>query len=163
MADYNGSKYFSDQPVPTCSEPGVVRCHVDTVSITTALTTSDVVKLARMPANHRVIAITIGSTDMDSGTTITWNIGTTANDGAFAAALVMGQAAANLVHQLPLAGATSGLLTFFTDAVPSTDYDVLAELAAGPATTTGTVYVHIWYTADYGVRDPTNSPAVVTS
>lgn len=162
MASYYGAKYFSDQPVPTCSDAGVVRSWLDTVTITTALTTSDTCYIARMPANHRVIRLDLYASDMDSGTTITWTVGTTADADHFALAeATLGRTA--ITVSLPATGvATSNVPGWFATATPTANYDVVAILAAGPATTTGTLAARVWYVVDAAYSDPTSSPAAVT-
>lgn len=154
-----------------CGEPLKAK---GTLAFTAALATTDTSYLARVPANHRVCGLRFQYAEIDSGTTVTVNVGTAA-DGttyddadAYIAASILFRAAAG--YSFPTSGATgTGNPTTWNTGpaaagTPNIDYNVVLVLAAGPSTaTSGTIYYEIDYVADVTVYDNNNSPAVVTS
>lgn len=162
-----------DSTLPHLERRGIPSKVTGSIAFTAALATTDVLYLARVPANHRVIGMKFRFAEIDSGTTVTVNLGTQA-DGttwddadAFAAASTSFRLAA--VREFPGSTAAVALdapTTWWTGpnaaGVPTVDYNIVMVLAAGPSTaTSGTIYYEIEYMADVAVMDDYNSPAVV--
>jgi len=158
--------------LPVISSRGAARKAKGTVAFTAALATTDETFLARVPAGHRVIGLKFQYAEIDSGTTVTVNVGvqadgTTYDDAdAYIAASILFRAAA--AYSFPVAGATGtgNPTTWWTGpaaaGTPNIDYNVVLVLAAGPSTaTSGTIYYEIEYISDLPVYDGSNSPAAV--
>lgn len=162
-----------DATLPALSTRGVPGKVKGTIAFTAALATTDTLYLARVPANHRVSGLRFQYAEIDSGTTVTVNVGvqadgTTYDDpDAYIAASILFRAAAG--YSFPVSGATgTGNPTTWwtgpaTAGTPNIDYNVIMVLAAGPSTaTSGTIYYEIDYVADVTVYDGNNSPIAVT-
>lgn len=163
MATYTASDYFADAPAPVCTQIGVTRVKEFAIPIASNLANADVLKPVRMPGGHKPYRIFLYSAtelDTNGAPTLDFNVGTDTDPDAFASNIAFSQADADVVT-LPDEGV---LATFFTAAVPSTDYDLCLTVDTGPATgTTGTVRGFVEYGISPTILDPTDSPAVVTS
>lgn len=184
MANYYGSLFKSngtsstaptrwDATLPACTDRGVPRYAVGTLTLTAATSSSDSVFLARAPAGHRVSRIRFRCpADMDSGNNVTVNIGTQAagstydDADAYAAASTLFQA--GLLFEYPSNGDVTkdAPSTWYTgpggNGTPDVDYDIVLTFAAnGWTTTSGVVYYEIEYGADPTVLDDYSAPAVV--
>lgn len=176
MADafYYSNKFFSngtaavapttfDNAMPVCTRRGEVLAYDVTVTGPGAvLATTDKVFLARKPAGHTVLWIEMYIPDWDSGgTALAVNIGTTAVPAQYAAALVIGTAG---TFRTGINGATTGpAAAFTTAAITSAENITLIPTAAATTSSDGVAYFRIYYTGLDNDKDPTNSPAVVTS
>lgn len=173
-ATYNATCYQSDQAAPACTQAGVPRTIRGSVAFTAALATSDTVNLVRLPANHRVTGLKFQFSELDSGATVTVNVGaqatgTTYDDAdAYIAASTLFRAASTLVFPTSGATGTGNPATFWTGpagaGTPNVDYDVVLTLGAGPSTaTTGTIRFEIEYASELTViKDGSTSPSVVS-
>jgi len=160
--------------VPATTTPGTSRVAKGSIAFTAALATTDTLYLARIPAGHRVKRMRFQFAEIDSGTTVTVNVGTAA-DGttyddadAFIAASILFRAAAG--YDFPTSGTTgTGNPTTWNtgpggNGTPDVDYDVRMVLAAGPSTaTSGTIYFEIEYVVDPTVFSDSDAPAAVTA
>lgn len=174
MTTFTATKYFADQPIPASPNPGTLLYWDDTFITTAAgvvLTTGDSVKMVRMPTGHKPTKLQI-YTDGDpdtGGTSLAVNIGSTADADLLAAAYVL--TAADTLHVFPqtdIDGIASGSAkfnaAFFSTAAPSTDYDLILVPTANATTlTSATFRFRLEYAASAALKDPTNSPSVVTS
>lgn len=172
-ATYNATCYQSDQTAPACTAKGQVRQISGSVAFTAALATTDTVNLVRLPANHRITGLKFQFAELDSGTTVTVNVGaqatgTTYDDAdAYIAASILFRAASTLVFPTSGATGTGNPATFWTGpagaGTPNVDYDVVLTLGAGPSTaTSGTIRFSIDYVSEINtIKDGSTSPAVV--
>lgn len=171
-ATYYATCYQADQPAPACTAPGTFRQIRGSLAFTAALATTDTLYLARIPANHRVTKMVFQFAEIDSGTTVTVNIGTAASGttyddaDAYTAASTLFRAASVLTFPTSGTTSTGNPSTWLTGpaaaGTPNVDYDVVMVLAAGPSTaTSGTIRFWIEYTTDATLYDATSSPAAV--
>lgn len=169
---YWATKYFRDsnntalETIPPC-QPGEMRVWEDTIVIAAATSglgtlqaiVGDLLKIARMPGGHRPYKLEGYIGDIDSGTVLRMNFGTTANADLFAAALDIDTAGA---ISLP---ANADLLQSLNEATPSDPYDILGAVttpANGNVFTAATCYFRLYYGAPANAFDPSDSPAAVT-
>lgn len=163
-----------DAVLPSSPARGVVMCATGSIAYTAALATTDALFLARMPANHRVRKLKFRFAQIDSGTTVTVNIGTQAAGTTYDDPDAY-TAASELFRLLATREFPSGTTDIAKDApttwwtgpaaagTPNVDYSIVMVLAAGPSTaTSGTIYFEIEYAAEVTLYDDNNSPAVVT-
>jgi hypothetical protein len=94
MATYNSPAIANTQPVAAHGERAAVQFARQVVTTTAALTTVDVLNFFYLPANARVIAAYLVSSDMDTnGTpTLAFNVGDAGSAARYFAASVVGQA-----------------------------------------------------------------------
>jgi len=183
-ANYYGSLFKSNgtaSAAPTefygalqqCPGPGFQQSASGSITFTAALATTDKLYLARVPAGHRVKSLRFRFAEIDSGTTVTVNVGveadgTTYDDAdAFLAASTLFRAAA--MREFPAAGTTptaDAPTTWWTGpaaaGVPNVEYNVVLALAAGPSTaTSGTIYYEVDYVLDQAVLNENDGPVAV--
>lgn len=117
------------KPTPQPSNAGEVVAIVAVVAVPSTFTTTDTAAMCYVPAGFRVIRCTIKSDDLDSGTTITLNVGDAGSAARYFSASTVAQAGTESVATA--AGGVAYLNTAKTriDIVP----------AAGPATTAGNI------------------------
>ena len=141
MATYNSSQYSTKTGVSQSGGAGNVNVAYFEVPVTAALTTADVINFGYLPANSRVLAATLESTDIDTNVspTIAINVGDAGSATRYFSASTVGQAGTASV-----ASAVAGLhykntsKTLVTGA-PS------ANAATGVA---GTLYLSILYVVE---------------
>lgn len=134
--------YYSDQLTANAGLTTAARLNVSSgpslpnamvlfgsASPSSALTTSDTVNMFVAPKGFRVAFTILESTDMDSGTTITLDVGDSGSQTRFIAAATVAQAGT-----LNSTQSTTGHGYLFTS-----DTVITIIPAAGPATTTGTL------------------------
>lgn len=170
---YWATKYFRDsnnvalQTIPVC-RPGEMKVWEDTLVIAAATSglgtlqaiANDLLKLARMPGGHYPIQLDFYAGDLDSGTVLRVDFGTTANPDLLAAALDIDTAGG---YVMP---AAADILQSLNEAVPSDPYDILGTIttaANGNVFTAATCYFRLTYAAPAGGFDPSDAPAAVTA
>lgn len=138
MATYNSTAYSGVSPFASHGLAGNVKAAYFEVATTAALTTSDVINFGYLPANARVLSMTLEATDIDTNAspTIALNVGDSGSATRFFSASTVGQAGTASV-----ASAVSGLHYKTTDktlivGAPS------ANAATGVA---GTIYLSVLY------------------
>lgn len=145
MATYNSEQIRLRKAVPGFGAGGgQLRRAEGVVTVPAGATTADLFPMFYLPANAKVVSGGIKTDDLDTGTTVTINVGDTGN-GINAAsanryfAAVSGQAAANL---------TTMALTGVNFKVGAAPMLVQMQLQAGPTTTAGSVEVHLNFTVE---------------
>jgi len=129
MPTYN-SRQFANAPASSVgAHPGNTISFYWEVPITTALTTSDAINFGVVPKGFRVLSGCLEATDMDSGTTLTINVGDAGSATRFFSASTVGQAGT----------ASTALVVAGQHHIYTADTIITAVAAAGPATTTGTL------------------------
>jgi hypothetical protein len=95
MATYQSQQVQDEMPIPSHGYASSLKCQRFVVSITAALTTSDVIQFGYLPDYARVIDAYVEATDMDTnGTpTLAFNIGDSGDVDRLFAATTAGQAA----------------------------------------------------------------------
>jgi len=116
------------------------------VAFTAAWTSSDTTYLGWLPAGFRYMGAFIAGTDMDSGTTLTWDLGDTGDPDRLvqAAGHTVGQTA-QAVYACRAPGSGVGFSHKY-----SADTLATATPVGSPATTTGSIYVSILGTIEGG-------------
>lgn len=116
-------------PTPGPTGAGAVSAIVAIVAVPSTFTTTDTAAMCYLPAGFRVLDMTLKSDDLDSGATITLNVGDAGSATRYFSASTVSQAA-TAGHET-LAGGIGYLNTARTrvDIVPN----------AGPATTAGNI------------------------
>lgn len=150
---------------------GAVGFFDDTITFGAVLATTDTCLLARIPAGHIPLRVELDiDGDADTGAnTLAVKIGTTADDDLVVAAAVIGNGDRH--YSFPTAaaggaayGTTTSAKALRTTAAPSTDYNLtMIPTAAATTSSTGTVYIRVYYGCVATVYDNSDSPAVVTS
>ena len=94
MATYNSTAVALNQPIAFHGERGVVQFVRQVVTTTAALTTADVLNFFYLPANARIVAAYLVSSDMDTNATplLAFNVGDSGAAARLFAASVVGQA-----------------------------------------------------------------------
>lgn len=69
-----------NSPLPYPTQAGVVVAHRYFIDLTAALALNDIIEIAPIPANCRIADIVLDSTDMDTGTTLAWDVGIMSGD-----------------------------------------------------------------------------------
>ncbi len=108
---------------------GNVKVAFSTVATPSTFTTTDTANMHDLPPGARVLYSILESTDLDSGSTITLNVGDTGSAARYFSASTVGQAGTSAV-----ATATTGI--GYANAAKTR---VTIVPAAGPATTAGTI------------------------
>lgn len=141
MATYNSTQYANKTGVSQSGGAGNVNVAYFEVATTAALTTSDVINFGYLPANARILAATLESTDIDTnGTpTIALNVGDSGSATRLFAGSTVGQAGTAAV-----ASAVAGL-HYKTTAKTLIVGAPSANAATGVA---GTIYLSILYTVE---------------
>lgn len=162
-----------DATLPHLERRGIRGTAFGTVVFAAAIATSDAIFLARVPAGHRVTGLRFRFPELDSGSTVTVNVGvqaagTTYDDAdAYIAASTLFRL---LAHRSFPTGTTDiakdAPTTWWTGpggaGTPDVDYNVVMVLAAGPTTaTSGTIYYEIDYVAEVTPLDDYASPSAV--
>jgi hypothetical protein len=148
MATYQSQQVQDEMPIPSHGLAGSVRCQRFKLTITAALTTSDVLQFGYLPKYARVVDALLLATDMDTnGTpTLAFNIGDAGDVDRLFAATTAGQAAG-----VTRMSATTGFGHRYDDetlitGAPSTN------AATGAA---GTLTLFVWFVVeDDGVGYP---------
>jgi hypothetical protein len=168
---YWASKYFRDsndaalQSIPRL-QPGQLGVWDDTIVIAAATSglgtlqaiAGDLLKIARMPAGHRVRQLEMYIGDIDSGTVLRMDFGITGNSDLLAAALDVDTAGGYVVP------ANADVLQSLNETTPSTDYDLLGTVttaANGNVFTAATCYFRVTYYCASNGFSPSDGPAVV--
>lgn len=168
VVTYYANKYFRDasnvaqQELPLC-QPGELKTFEDAVVIASGgqLIVSDLIKFARMPAGHKPVRMEMWvSADIDSGSSLAFDVGTTAYASQLAAAVSFGGSAVGLVFPTGVP-----LIYNLTAATPDAAYDILATLtgAAGSnaAAAAATLTFRLFYTNPGTAYDPADGPSAV--
>lgn len=150
---------------------GVVGFFDDTITFGAVLTTADTAYLARLPAGHIPLRVELDiDGDADTGAnTLAVKIGTTADDDLVVGAAVIGNGDRH--YSFPTAaaggsayGTTTSAKALRTTAAPSSDYNLtLIPTANATTSSTGTVYIRVYYACVQSVYSGNSGPAVVTS
>lgn len=124
---------------------GQIRAEIARITVPAATATTDILQLFYLPPNARVVGGFLKAADLDTGATVTLNVGDAGNtlnaadaDRYFAASTV-GQAG-GVVTAMAATG-----VDFFTGGQKML---VQAALAAGPSTTAGDIVVGLYYTVE---------------
>lgn len=126
-------------PIQTSPSAGLaaggVYCIYATLTSASTFTTTDTASMFYLPAGARVIYAVLESTDIDSGTTITLNVGDAGSATRYFSASTVGQAG------------TSGVTTATTGIGYLNTAKTLVSIVpnAGPATTAGTITLIMLY------------------
>ena len=117
---------------------GQVRRQLATVTIPAATATTDVIQFFNLPPNSVVIDGWLKADDLDTGTTVTINVGDSGDVDRYFAASTVAQAG-GVVRMTVATGfnVTNVYKTLVTGA-----------LAAGPSTTAGTLTLCLYYTCE---------------
>jgi len=107
------------------------------VTFSAAWTSSDTVNLGFVPAGFRYLGTFSGADDMDSGTTLTWDIGDAGDQDRLVAAQTTGQTN-SVAYQCRAQGSSLGFGYKFTS-----DTLLTATAVGSPATTTGTIKIAV--------------------
>lgn len=131
MATYNSLQYANGPKSFNGAFPGNTVAFYFEASPSAALTTSDTVNMGMVPKGFRLISATLEATDMDSGSTITLNVGDSGSATRIFSASTVAQT-----------GTISNTQTTTGHGYKYTDDTLITIVpAAGPATTTGTLYL----------------------
>lgn len=130
MATYNSLQYAAGPKAFPGPIANTISFYFEATT-TAALTTSDTVNMGVVPKGFRLIMATLESTDMDSGSTITLNVGDSGSATRLFSASTVAQTGTISNTQT-----TTGHGYIYTD-----DTIITIVPAAGPATTTGTLYL----------------------
>lgn len=138
MATYNSTQYQNKTGVSQSGGSGNVNAAYFEVPVTAALTTSDTINFGYLPANARILAATLESTDIDTNgsPTIAINVGDSGSATRLFSASTVGQAGTASV-----ASAVAGL-HYKTTAKTLIVGAPSANAATGVA---GTLYLSILY------------------
>lgn len=135
MAIYNSNKYGSSVPVLTAQQHAAITrvCTVTIPATASALADGDILNLCEIPADHRVVGLSLFSGDLDANATptITFDVGLldkgdAALDTVFVSGSTLGQAGGTL--------AIPATTTMFDAAAASTDKVLAIEVTANAAT-----------------------------
>lgn len=146
MATYQSAQLARRAAVPAFGAGGgQVRSQYFSVSIPAGATTADIFQLGYLPQNAVVVDATLKIADIDTGTTITLNVGDTGN--------AANAADPDRYFSADTTGRTGGVArmtaaTGFNFATGGVPLLITAQLAAGPSTTTGTLEVRIYFTVE---------------
>ncbi len=146
MATYQSSQISLRKPTPAFGAGGgQVRCAYGKVTIPAAATTSDVFQLFYLPQNAVVIDGQLEIGDIDTGTTITLNVGDAGNG--------VNVADPDRYFAADTTGRTGGVArmsvaTGFNFSVGAVPMLVTAQLAAGPSTTAGDLEVRLFFVVE---------------
>ena len=145
MATYNSTRFTanganSSRAVapPSHGPHNDLKVHYFEVTFSSAWTSSDTVNLGYVPAGFRVLGTFCGSDDMDSGTTLTWDIGDAGDQDRLVAAQTTGQTN-SVAYQMRAQGTNLGFGYKYT-----ADTLITATAVGSPATTTGTIKVALF-------------------
>lgn len=128
MATYATSASASNQ-IFTPPGGGVVGIREATFEATTALAAADVIQMISIGANERVVGLQLFSDDMDSGTTLVFDVGDGVDPDRYIDGSVIGRAGG--FAELG-AGVAAGSV-FNMDYTYSADDTIDVTIAAGPA------------------------------
>lgn len=117
---------------------GQLRCQTATITFPAVVTTSDALQFFYLPVNAVVKGGWLKSADLDSGTTVTINIGDAGDVDRYFAASNIGQAG----------GVTTVMAATGYEFRTTARTLVTGALAAGPSTTAGDVTLCIFYTVE---------------
>ena len=135
MATYNSNKYGSSIPVLTAQQHAAITrvCTVTIPAAAVALADGDLLNLCEIPANHRIVGLSLFSGDLDAHATptITFDVGLldagdAALDTVFVSASTLGQAGGTL--------ACPATATMFDTAAASANKVLAIEITAAAAT-----------------------------
>lgn len=135
MATYNSNKYGSSIPVLTAQQHAAITrvCTVTIPAAAVALADGDLLNLCEIPANHRIVGLSLFSGDLDANATPTLvfdvglrDAGDAALDAVFVSGSTLGQAGGTL--------ACPATTTMFDTAAASTDKILSIEITTGAAT-----------------------------
>lgn len=135
MTTYNSTQVAAATPLYSHGLAGVLKVAYSSVATPATFTTTDTAQMHDLPAGARVLYSILKSTDLDSGTTITLNVGDAGSASRFFAAATVAQAATSAVST-----AVGGL-----DYLNTAKTRVVIVPAAGPATTAGTIELTQFY------------------
>jgi hypothetical protein len=125
--------------IPAKSGIGVT-CITATYALTTNLIINDVIQVCTIPAGATILDATVATPDVDSATSLVWDLGDGDTTGRFISSSTVGQAAG--VARLSVVG---GLGYKYT-AEDTIDYKVTT--APGTGVTSGTIRFMVLYTLD---------------
>lgn len=123
------------QPEPSPSVGGMVYGIYASVATPSTFTTTDSASMFFVPAGARVMRARLWATDLDSGTTITLNVGDTSSATRYFSASTVGQAATSADMTVTTGLGFLNTARTLVSIVPN----------AGPATTAGTVFLFMEY------------------
>lgn len=135
MTTYTSTQLTSNNPMNAHGLSGNMKVAYSTVATPSTFTTTDTANMHYLPAGARVIYSILESTDLDSGTTITLNVGDAGSATRYFSASTVGQAGTEAV-----ATATTGI--GYSNSAKTL---VTVVPAAGPATTAGTITLIQFY------------------
>lgn len=122
-------------PEPSPSEANGLHCIYATLAAPSTFTTTDTGSMFYLPAGARVVYAMLLSTDMDSGTTITLNVGDTGSATRYYSASTVAQAATAAPETAVAGLGYLNTARTLVSIVPN----------AGPATTAGTITLIMFY------------------
>lgn len=124
----NAATTTADAALATTPQPffggGVGNYKQFSISIPSTLTSGDVFQLARVPKNATVLDVYVQMPDVDSGSSITLDLGYGDNTNAFAAASTTGRTGgvirSSSVEAAPITFTTSDTIDLVVNAAPAT-------------------------------------------
>lgn len=138
MTTYASTEISNSVPTPSHGLSDNVKVAYAAVATPATFTTTDTAQMFYLPAGARVLYAMLKSTDLDSGATITLNVGDAGSAARYFSASTVGQAA------------TAAAMTLVGGIDFSNTAKTLVQIvpAAGPATTAGTIELTMFYTID---------------
>lgn len=140
MATYSSTRVSNALPPVTHGLGGNVKVAYASVAVPSTFTTTDTASMFYLPANSRVLYSILKSDDLDSGTTITLNVGDAGSATRYFSASTVAQAATVAVET------TAGGIDFLNTA--KTLISIVPQ--AGPATTAGNISLTMLYVVEDG-------------
>lgn len=129
MTTVNSTQVAAAQPMYGHGLAGNIKVAFSQAATPAAFTTTDTLNMHYLPAGARVLYSILECTDIDSGTTITLNVGDAGSATRYFSASTVGQAATSAVETTTTGIGYSNASKTLVTVVP----------AAGPATSAGTL------------------------
>lgn len=135
MTTYSSTQVGANTPMYSHGLGGNVKVAYSVVAVPSTFTTTDSASMHFLPPGARVLYSILKADDLDSGTTITLNVGDTGSATRYFSASTVGQAATSAVST-----AVGGI-----DYLNTAKTLVSVVPNAGPATTAGNIYLTQFY------------------
>ncbi len=161
MANLYADNYLSE-PAPTASSSAILVAKAFVFTITAAFGDGDKIYLARLPAGTELLRWRVDVPELDSGSTIAWDLGDSTSATRFLSSSAVGQGAGGRVASDEsgagaVAGSTPCVYQPDGTATQKGDDDfimTIATAAGAGSVTSGSIIGVVWY-KQYGVGPPT--------
>lgn len=140
MATYSSTNVSTNAPQNSHGLSGNIKVAFAQVAVPSTFTTTDTASMFYLPPNSRVLYSMLKADDLDTGTTITLNVGDTGSATRYFSASTVAQAATSS------AATAVGAIDYLNTA--KTLVSIVPQ--AGPATTAGNIYLTMFYVVEGG-------------